>query len=105
MLRNAKYAFSMIVNVEKFARRSGLMAGTLDSGSSGQGSSAYRGHCDEFLGKTQHFFSTDVYTGEFNAGGNPAGGWEIYLLVAGDKRRPVVMGHWARTQSLPHLFT
>jgi len=60
-------------------RRVGLMVSTLDSGSSGPGSSPSWGHRVVLLGKTLHSHNAslhpDVYymgTGKFNAGGNPA---------------------------------
>jgi len=50
------------------------MVSELYSGSSGPGSSPGRGHCVVFLGKTLDSHSASlhqVYTGKFNAGGNP----------------------------------
>ena len=49
----------------RLGSRGGLMVSALVAGSSGPGSSRGRGHCVVFLGKT-------LYSGELNAGGNPA---------------------------------
>ena len=60
-------------NYRYHAGRGGHVVSTLDSGSSGLGSSPVQGHCDVFLGKTLYSHSAylrpsvQVGTGKFNA--------------------------------------
>ncbi len=61
------------IGMLSYGRRSGLMVRTLDSGSSGLGSSPGRGHRAVFLGKLLNSHSASLRPGvKMGTGGNPA---------------------------------
>ena len=62
-MQNQNSVIIFRVNTHKGGRHGDLMAGALDSGASGLGSSPGRGHCIVFLGKTLYSHGASLHPG------------------------------------------